>query len=132
MIIAQIANQTVNTVTQTGTGLGSVIAVVCSWQRNRSILWAIIAGILFAFGTQPCTANGGVPAMPIRGDVIVCRTNAVWESQQVQEPCILPNPKDPSRLVMLWCIACERWVPMLAGFEGIYVPGQRTTGAAVR
>ena len=29
-----------------GVGLGSVIAVVCSWQRNRSILWAILAGVL--------------------------------------------------------------------------------------
>ncbi|MBS3957767.1 MAG: hypothetical protein KGZ40_09630 [Clostridiales bacterium] len=25
-----------------GIGLGSVLAVVCSWQRNRSILWAIL------------------------------------------------------------------------------------------
>jgi hypothetical protein len=31
---------------QTGAGLGSVIAVTCSWDRNRSILWAILAGIL--------------------------------------------------------------------------------------
>jgi len=46
MIIAEIANQTQNTVAETGIGLGSVIAVVCSWQRNRSILWAILAGIL--------------------------------------------------------------------------------------
>jgi hypothetical protein len=46
MIIAQIANQTSNAVAQTGIGLGSAIAVVCSWQRNRSILWAILAGIL--------------------------------------------------------------------------------------
>jgi hypothetical protein len=29
-----------------GIGLGAAIAVVCSWQRNRSILWAILAGIL--------------------------------------------------------------------------------------
>lgn len=29
-----------------GIGLGSVIAVVCSWKRNHSILWAIVAGIL--------------------------------------------------------------------------------------
>ncbi len=28
-----------------GAVLGSVIAVVCSWQRNRSILWAILHGI---------------------------------------------------------------------------------------
>jgi hypothetical protein len=46
MIIAQIANGTTTVVSQTGIGLGSAIAVVCSWQRNRSILWAILAGIL--------------------------------------------------------------------------------------
>ena len=45
MIIAHIAGQTTGSVTQTGIGLGSAIAVVCSWQRNRSILWAILAGI---------------------------------------------------------------------------------------
>jgi hypothetical protein len=49
MILAQIANQTTNTITETGIGLGSVIAVVCSWHRNRSILWAILAGILSWF-----------------------------------------------------------------------------------
>ena len=45
MIVAQIVNETTQTVTQTGIGLGSAIAVVCSWHRNRSILWAILAGI---------------------------------------------------------------------------------------
>ncbi len=45
MIIAQIANQATQSVTQTGIGLGSAIAVVCSWHRNRSILYAILAGI---------------------------------------------------------------------------------------
>ncbi len=51
---------TYTTVTQSGVGLGSVIAVVCSWQRNRSILWAILHGILswfyviyFALTRQP-------------------------------------------------------------------------------
>jgi hypothetical protein len=44
----------------TGVELGSVIAVVCSWQRNRSILWAILAAIFswfyviyFALTRQP-------------------------------------------------------------------------------
>lgn len=46
MLLAQIAQQTVHTVTQNGIGLGAAIAVVCSWQRNRSILWAILAGVL--------------------------------------------------------------------------------------
>jgi hypothetical protein len=32
-----------------GIGLGSVIAVVCSWQRNRSILWCILHGIVTWF-----------------------------------------------------------------------------------
>ena len=44
MLLAEIAERT-TIVTQSGIGLGSVIAVVCSWQRNRSILWAILAGI---------------------------------------------------------------------------------------
>lgn len=34
---------------QGGIGLGSIIAIVCSWQRNRSILWAIVAGFLSWF-----------------------------------------------------------------------------------
>lgn len=32
-----------------GIGIGSAIAIVCSWHRNRSILWAILAGILSWF-----------------------------------------------------------------------------------
>lgn len=44
MLMAHITNQT-GQVIQSGIGIGTVIAVVCSWQRNRSILWAILAGI---------------------------------------------------------------------------------------
>lgn len=44
--LAQISAQATQTITQSGIGLGSAIAVVCSWQRNRSIIMAIIAGIL--------------------------------------------------------------------------------------
>jgi hypothetical protein len=35
-----------HTVTDTGIGLGTAIAVVASWSRNKSILWAILHGIL--------------------------------------------------------------------------------------
>ncbi|PRP66792.1 hypothetical protein BST86_06600 [Nonlabens agnitus] len=35
-----------NTGISTGTALGCSLAVVCSWTRNRSIKWAILAGIL--------------------------------------------------------------------------------------
>ena len=44
-MIAEITTVTNQTITQSGIGLGSAIAVVCSWERNRSILWAVLAGI---------------------------------------------------------------------------------------
>lgn len=40
-----VTNTTTQTITQTGVGLGSIIAVVASWDRNRSIGWAILHGI---------------------------------------------------------------------------------------
>ena len=43
MILADIDSQTA---AQGGLGLVAIIAVVCSWDRNHSILWAIIAGVL--------------------------------------------------------------------------------------
>ena len=45
MIIAQIVTHT-SPLVPTGIGLGSVIAILCSWERNRSILWAIVAAFL--------------------------------------------------------------------------------------
>src|SRR5262245_13479107 len=55
---------------------------------------------LFALADRVIAANasGELP----RAKVIIDRETAPWESQQVQEPCILPNPKDPSRLVMFY------------------------------
>ena len=40
---------TTDVVVQSGIGLGSVLAVTCSWQRNRSILLAILAGFFSWF-----------------------------------------------------------------------------------
>jgi hypothetical protein len=37
------------TVTQSGIGIGSAIAIVLSWHRNKSILFAILHGILSWF-----------------------------------------------------------------------------------
>ncbi|MGJ1417442.1 hypothetical protein ACR784_22905 [Sphingobacterium multivorum] len=42
----EISKSTTQKITQSGIGLGSVIAVVTSWDRNKSILWALIHGIL--------------------------------------------------------------------------------------
>ncbi len=34
-----------NPVAQTGISMGAALAMICSWQRNKSILLAIVAGI---------------------------------------------------------------------------------------
>lgn len=36
-------------VVNNGIGLGSILAIVASWSRNKSILWAILHGILSWF-----------------------------------------------------------------------------------
>ncbi len=41
----ETATISTQTITQTGIGLGSVLAIVTSWDRNKSILWAIIHAI---------------------------------------------------------------------------------------
>lgn len=45
MLLAAITTQNSHVVVQSGIELGSVLAMLCSWQRNRSILWAILAAI---------------------------------------------------------------------------------------
>lgn len=49
MLLAELTAQAASTVTKSGIGLGTVIAVVCSWDRNRSIFWAILAGVFSWF-----------------------------------------------------------------------------------
>lgn len=45
----ETTNTTVKTITQSGIGLGSIIAVVTSWDRNRSLGYAILHGIFSWF-----------------------------------------------------------------------------------
>jgi hypothetical protein len=61
-------------------------------------IWFAVS-VLAAVLSAPALAQ---TARPMRAGVIINRTAAPWESQQVQEPCILPNPKDPMRLVMFY------------------------------
>jgi hypothetical protein len=56
--------------------------------------------VSFAFSLN-CAAETVLPST-IRGEIIINRTTAAWESQQVQEPCILTNPKNPERLIMFY------------------------------
>lgn len=39
------ANIFTNNAFQGGVGLGTIVAVVISWSRNKSVLWAILHGI---------------------------------------------------------------------------------------
>ena len=49
MADVSLAPQVAQTGIGAGTAIGISLAVVCSWQRNRSILWAILAGIFSWF-----------------------------------------------------------------------------------
>jgi hypothetical protein len=70
---------------------------------SRRTWWLAAVGLL-AWGVgSVCRADEKlIPNPAVRGEVIVKRTDAPWESQQVQEPCILTNPKDPARLILFY------------------------------
>jgi len=46
---------------------------------------------------QPEVSSGDV-----RGEIVLSRASNAWMSQQIEEPCILPNPKVPGRLIMFY------------------------------
>lgn len=69
----------------------------------KSFSLALSATLLLSVAdTTGLAAEANSSSKPIRGEVIINRTSSPWQSQQVQEPCILPNPKDPARLVMFY------------------------------
>ncbi|GAA5026850.1 hypothetical protein GCM10011506_12870 [Marivirga lumbricoides] len=41
-----VSSEVKSTVVKNGIGLGSVIAAILSWERNKSILFVIISGLL--------------------------------------------------------------------------------------
>ena len=71
--------------------------------HKNPFVYLLGALLLLSTGNaSPLDAQTVVPSASVYGKVIVKRTDSAWESQQVQEPCILPNPKDPNRLVMFY------------------------------
>ena len=46
MILAKVTYEFQHTVITSGIGIGSALAIVLSWHRNKSILFAIIHGVL--------------------------------------------------------------------------------------
>ena len=49
MLFAEVTLQTAQTAAHYGVGLGSVLAMICNWERERSMLSALIAGCLSWF-----------------------------------------------------------------------------------
>lgn len=47
-----------------------------------------------------CAADA--PPHAVRGQIVLARSSHEWMSQQIEEPCILPNPKAPGRLIMFY------------------------------
>ena len=66
-----------------------------SW-RGFTLIWIPLC--LWAMGATGAEER---PA-PIRGEIVLPRDGIEWMSQQVEEPCILPNPKVPGRLIMFY------------------------------
>lgn len=48
----------------------------------------------------PAHLSSTKPAL--QGKIILSRASHAWMSQQVEEPCVLPNPKVPGRLIMFY------------------------------
>lgn len=46
--------------------------------------------------------QSGAKPNAIRGEIVLARASHEWMSQQIEEPCILPNPKRPARLIMFY------------------------------
>ncbi|MBN2311888.1 MAG: hypothetical protein JXR94_23110 [Candidatus Hydrogenedentes bacterium] len=67
-----------------------------------SVCGAFVAGCcLWASGLVCGTAHAAEePA--VRGEIVLARASHEWMSQQIEEPCIVPNPKAPGRLIMFY------------------------------
>ena len=68
--------------------------------RNRVVGWTLLLGsavlvrLSFAYAEDTAAA--------VRGEMVLARAGHAWMSQQIEEPCILPNPKAPGRLIMFF------------------------------
>jgi len=70
-----------------GIAVATRVILAMTLTLARALIWAGEPG------TQP---------PPIRGEIVLSRASHPWMSQQIEEPCILPNPKVPGRLIMFY------------------------------
>jgi hypothetical protein len=72
----------------------SIFGVLAAWHSDGGAVHANRAA------TEGTTAQAS--AVAVRGEIVLARGSHEWMSQQVEEPCILPNPKVPGRLIMFY------------------------------
>jgi len=68
-------------------------------------LSVFLAGMLMErclWGAGAAHAEEADASPAIRGEIVLPRAGLEWMSQQVEEPCILPNPKAPGKLIMFY------------------------------
>lgn len=80
-----------------------------------------------AHGAPPAPSAEDRPPVTVTGKIILPRVSHPWMSQQIQEPCILPNPKVPGRLIQLYsavpatnrvlCAIGKAWTTTNAPFD---------------
>ncbi|MHB8863291.1 MAG: hypothetical protein ACYC6N_12850, partial [Pirellulaceae bacterium] len=63
---------------------------------------AIAAAVSSQFACSTWADEPVARRAAIRGEIVLARAGHDWMSQQVEEPCILPNPKVPGRLIMFY------------------------------
>ncbi|MBI4557197.1 MAG: hypothetical protein HY706_06400 [Candidatus Hydrogenedentes bacterium] len=74
------------------TALVGLVAALCLWEFSTAC----------ADEAQVSKDNATTDATAIRGEIVLARSSHEWMSQQIEEPCILANPKVPGRLIMFY------------------------------
>ena len=71
---------------------------------HRSILNPAFASLMFLLGWSalPLLAQDGSASAPLKPRKIIDSGGGGWKEGQVQEPCILVNPKNPKKLIMFY------------------------------
>ena len=74
--------------------------------KKRSLGTRVAAGMAIMLATfcllGTATAYAQQISGAVRGEMILSRADHEWMSQQIEEPCILPNPKVAGRLIMFY------------------------------
>ena len=70
--------------------------------RCMRVIALCTASLLLPSGGLCAASSSQSTPSEVRGRIIISRSDAAWQSQQIQEACILPNPRDPSKLVMFY------------------------------